>query len=269
MTPAAIEFRDVTVQARGRSLLEIPQLQIPAGRVVALLGPNGAGKTTFARACLGLVKPASGSVRVLGQDVTALRSGELAGFRARIGYVPQLPPARSELPLTVREVAAIGCTARAGLFQPLTAAHWRCVDDWLERLGLAELAERAFSEISGGEQRKTVLARAMAQEPDFLILDEPTAHLDLGWRERVVETIQRLHVETGLGVLLICHELEVLPPSCRDVIVLEAGRVLAQGAPEAVLNPANIRRLYGPGLRAWQQSGRHALLPQAEAMIND
>ena len=261
MSPAAVDFHGVTVRAGSRCLLDIPELRIPSGSVVALLGPNGAGKTTFARACLGLVTPASGSVKVLGQDVTALRAGALAGLRRRIGYVPQLPPARSELPLTVREVAAIGCTARAGLLRPLEKAHWRCVDVWLERLGLAALADRAFSEISGGEQRKTVLARAMAQEPELLILDEPTAHLDLGWRERVVETIERLHVQTGLGVLLICHELEVLPPSCREVVVLEAGRVVAQGSPEAVFTPDCVRRLYGPGLRAWHEGGRHAILP--------
>ena len=265
MSAAAIEFRAVTVRARGRCLLDLPQLQIPAGRVVALLGPNGAGKTTFARACLGLVEAASGSIRVLGRDVTALGASELAELRRRIGYVPQLPPTRSELPLTVREVAAIGCTARAGLFRALQADHWRCVDEWLERLGLAALANRAFSEISGGEQRKTVLARAMAQEPEWLILDEPTAHLDLGWRERVVETIERLHVQTGLGVLLICHELEVLPPSCREVVVLETGRAVAQGTPEAVFSADCVRRLYGPGLRAWHENGRHALLPEKEA----
>lgn len=265
MSAVAIEFRDVTVRAWGRCLLDIPHLEIPAGQVVALLGPNGAGKTTFARACLGLAKPASGSVRVLGRDVRALRGGDLAAFRARIGYVPQLPPTRGEMPLTVREVAALGCTARVGLLRPLTPAHWRCVGDWLERLGIAALAERAFSEISGGEQRKTVLARAMVQEPDFLILDEPTAHLDLGWRERVVETIERLHRDTRLGVLLICHELEVLPPSCRAVVVLETGRVLAQGAPAAVLTPECVRRLYGPGLRLWQAGGRHSLLPAEEA----
>ena len=265
MNPAAIEFRGVTIRARGRCLLDIPRLQILRGRIVALLGPNGAGKTTFSRACLGLVTPASGTVNVLGQEVTALRGGALAELRRRIGYVPQLPPQRSELPLTVREVAAIGCTARAGLFHPLQAAHWRCVDDWLERLGLAEFADRAFSEISGGEQRKTMLARAMAQEPELLILDEPTAHLDLGWRERVVETIERLHAESGLGVLLICHELEVLPPSCREVVVLEVGRVVAQGTPEAVFTPACVSRLYGSGLRAWHHGGRHAILPEKEA----
>ena len=151
--------------------------------------------------------------------------------------------AGSELPLTVREVVAIGRTARAGLFHPLSRDDWQTVDQWIERLGLAALADRAFSQISGGEQRKTIIARAMAQEPELLLLDEPTANLDLGWRERIVETVQTLYTQTRISVVLVCHELEVLPPSCRQVVLLDAGRVAATGSPEAVFTPERVAAL--------------------------
>lgn len=226
------------------------------------MGPNGAGKTTLLRACLGLATPTGGEVTVLGEDVRRLRGAALARLRRRIGYVPQLLPARSELPLTVREVVAIGRTARAGLFHPLCRADWQVVDQWIERLGLASLAGRAFGQISGGEQRKTIIARAMAQEPELLLLDEPTANLDLGWRERIVETIETLFAQTRITVVLVCHELEVLPPSCRQVVLLDRGRVVASGAPEAVFTTERVSRLYGASLSAVHHEGRHAVVPE-------
>ncbi len=261
MTPAAVEIRDLAVHAARRCLIEVDDLRVEAGTVVALMGPNGAGKTTLLRTCLGLVALTRGHITVLGTNVPALRGAALAGLRRRIGYVPQLLPARSELPLSVREVVAVGRTARAGLFHPLSHDDWQTVDQWIERLGLASLARRAFSQISGGEQRKTIIARAMAQEPQLLLLDEPTANLDLGWRERIVETVQTLHTQTGITVLLVCHDLEVLPPACRRVVLLDAGRVAVIGLPETVFTADRVRQLYGATLRAVHEGGRHAVLP--------
>jgi iron complex transport system ATP-binding protein len=147
------------------------------------------------------------------------------------------------------------------LLHPLSRQDWQTVDRWIERMGLAALASHAFSQISGGEQRKTIIARAMAQEPELLLLDEPTANLDLGWRERIVETVQTLYSQTGISVVLVCHELEVLPPSCRQVVLLDAGRVAATGSPEAVFTTERVTRLYGATLRPVHQGGRHAVLP--------
>ncbi len=261
MKPPGIEIEGLRVRLRGRVVLDVPRFQVAAGRLAALMGPNGAGKTTLLRVCLGGERPARGRARVLGEPVTALRGGALARLRRRIGFVPQRLPARSELPLTVREVVAIGRTGRVGWGRRLSARDWAAVDEWIERLGLGGLAGRAFGELSGGEQRKAILARAMAQEPELLLLDEPTAHLDLGWRERLVATIQRLFTQTGVAILLVCHELEALPPACRQVALLEGGRLTATGTPEAVFTEARVRRLYGAGLRVAHQGGRHAVTP--------
>lgn len=267
MTSSAVEIRNLTVHAARRRLLEVDRLQISTREIAAIMGPNGAGKTTLLRACLGLAAPSQGEVRVLDCDVTRLSARALAQFRCRVGYVPQLLPTRSELPLTVREVVAIGRTGRAGLFRSISKADWRCVDEWIDRLGLAALSHRAFSEISGGEQRKTILARAMAQQPELLLLDEPTANLDLGWRERIVETVQTLHKETGISVVLVCHELEVIPPACRRVTLLDHGRVLASGSLESVFTVERVAALYGTGLCVMHEGGRHAVLPKGGAHV--
>jgi len=175
--------------------------------------------------------------------------------------VPQVLPARSEMPLTVREVVSIGRAGLAGLFRPLSKPDWQVVDGWMERLGIAALAGSAFHEISGGEQRKAVIARAMVQQPQLLLLDEPTANLDLGWRERIVETVQTLYEETRLAVVLVCHELEVLPSCCQRVVLLDLGRVLATGTPERVFTNQQVAALYGRGLAAVHHGGRHAVIP--------
>ncbi len=202
-----------------------------------------------------------GSIRLLDCALANLGFLGLARLRRRIGYVPQLLAAGAEMPLTVREVVAIGRSSVVGLLRPLSKPDWRLVDEWLDRLGLTGLAGRGYGEISGGEQRKTLIARAMVQQPELLLLDEPTANLDVNWRERIVETIDDLYARGTLTILLVCHELEVLPACCRRVVVLQEGRVVADGQPERVLSTASIEALYGPGLGVLHQGGRHALVP--------
>lgn len=256
-----MDLRGVRVEGAGRLLLDLEAFQLGAGEVLGLMGPNGAGKTTLLRVCLGGVRGVTGRIRVLGEEVTRLRGAALAALRRQVGYLPQLLPGRCELPLTVREVVTLGRTARAGLGRRLTRADQAVVEAWLERLGLSVLAEHVFHELSGGEQRKVLLARVLAQEPEVLWLDEPTAHLDLGWREELVATLERMHRWTGLAVLVVCHEPDVLPPACRRVVWLESGRVAAAGPPETVLRTEPARRLYGPGLRVVHGGGRHAVVP--------
>jgi len=261
MSDRALSFRKVRVTAGARTILAIDELLLASGELLAVMGPNGAGKSTLLRTCLGMQPLATGDVCVLGQPLAKLNGGALLRLRREIGYVPQMLPARGELPLTVREVVAIGRTGRARLLRPLGRADWQIVDEWLTRLGIAVLARRGFGEISGGEQRKVMIARAMVQEPRLLLLDEPTANLDLGWRERMVETIQSLYEQTRLAVVLVCHELEVLPAGCRRVVLLNNGQVLDSGSPVEVFTTQRIAELYGAGLAVVHQQGRHAVVP--------
>jgi len=261
MTDQAVLLSGVSVSAGRKTLLAVERLSVRPGELLGLLGPNGAGKSTLLRCLLGLQARARGHTVVLGREVGRLGSGQLAALRRRIGYVPQLLPASSEMPLTVREVVAIGRTGIAGLLRPLRREDWRIVDEWIDRLGLAALAGRGFAEISGGERRKTLIARAMAQRPELLLLDEPTANLDLGWRERIVEIVDGLYRSQSLTVLLVCHELEVLPACCGRIVVLDAGRAIADGPPEQVLSNDRIASLYGGGLDVHHRAGRWAVVP--------
>lgn len=203
MSDAALQLDNLMVRAGRRTILSVASLRVERSELVGLLGPNGAGKSTLLRCLLGIQGHVRGEVAALGLDVRSLTSRNLAGLRRRIGYVPQLLPSRSEMPLTVREVVAIGRTGIAGLLHPLRREDWRTVDEWMERLGLTPLARQGFSEISGGEQRKTLIARAMVQQPEMLLLDEPTANLDLGWRERIVAIIEELYHAMRLTVVLV------------------------------------------------------------------
>jgi len=260
-----LDVSDLRITAGRRTLLAIDRLTVERAALVGVLGPNGAGKTTLLRASLGLHPIRSGRIELLGVDITRCRSAERARLRCRVGYVPQALVGHGLLPLTLREVVAIGCTGRAGLGRPLSAADWRCVDAWLERFGLAPYRDDSYAHLSGGEQRRALLAAALVGDPELLLLDEPAAHLDLAAREQIVALLSELHAERSLTTVLVCHELEVLPAACRRVVLLADGRIIADGPPASVLSDERIAALYGPGLRAVHVGGRHAVVPAALA----
>lgn len=266
MTGPAISIRSLRVCGGRRMILSVDSLDIPAGGVTTVLGPNGAGKSTLLKVCLGFVRPAKGRIELLGRDMVGLGGGELTRLRRRVGYVPQIPGSHSRIPLTVREAVAIGRTGIAGLCRPLRREDWRIVDEWLGRLGLSRLAGMRYSDLSGGEQRKALIARAMTQRPELLLLDEPTANLDLAWREQIVAALDELHAQTHTTTVLVCHELEVIPRACRNVVLLLYGRLEQAGDPESVLTVERTRALYGPGLRVLREGGRYAVVPTAKAV---
>lgn len=253
--------RDLRVTGGGRTLLAIDELIVRRGEVVAILGPNGAGKSTLLRTCLGWQRPAAGRVRLLDIDVTGPGRAGLRRLRQRVGYVPQQLAAHSHMPLTTREIVAIGRTGLRGLLRPLTGDDWSLVDAAIEQMGLAALRDAPYATLSGGEQRKTLIARALVQQPPVLMLDEPTANLDLGWREHLVATIDETVTRTGVTTLLVCHELEVLPPCCERLVVLREGGVIADGRPDEVLTQDLVSALYGGGLTVRHAGGRHMVVP--------
>lgn len=269
MSVPDLRVEDLCVRGGGRTLLDVPRLAADRGEVLAVVGPNGAGKTVLLTTCLGLRKAARGRVTLLGQTVTGASAWALARLRCRVGYVPQELPIHSQMPLTVREVVAIGRTGRAGLLRPLRAADWRVVDEWIDRLGLQAMRRQPYPQLSGGEQRKVLLARALAQEPEMLVLDEPTAYLDLGWREQIVATLDRLFAELRCTIVLVCHELEAIPACCRRVVLLVGGRVVDDGPAERVLTDARVAELYGPDLTALHRGGRHSIVPRSVVTPED
>jgi ABC-type cobalamin/Fe3+-siderophores transport system ATPase subunit len=253
----AIRIENLRVRRGRRSVLELDALSIRQGETVTMLGPNGAGKSTLLRCLLGLQSVAGGVVEVLGQDPA--RRG--ASLRRRIGYVPQLLPVGGEMPLTVREVVSIGRMGKRGLLRRLTSRDWEIIDHWIGRLGLGGLSDRRYSRLSGGEQRRALIARAMAQEPSLLLLDEPTANLDLQAREHIVRHVDALACSPELTTVLVCHELEVIPPTCHRAVILRGGHLLTDGPVAEVLTDQTVDALYAASLRVVSSRGRWAAVP--------
>jgi ABC-type cobalamin/Fe3+-siderophores transport system ATPase subunit len=257
-----IDIKKFSVRVGARNILDITGLSVESNEFVALLGPNGAGKTTFIQCCLGMARHVQGEIKIFGRDIMSASSSERNILRRRIAYVPQLLPPACEMPLTVREVISTGRAGAAGLFRRLGNADKKIIEAWIDSLGLNAISNMGYAEISGGEQRKTLIARAMVQQPEILLLDEPAANLDLQWREKMVKMLAGLYEREHITVIMVCHELEALPPCCRRVVILDTGRIIADGGPVEIFTDERIRMLYGEGLTVMHNSGRYAVVPK-------
>jgi len=248
MMSGSLTLSNIRVRCGRRTILQIDHADIPAGTFVGILGPNGAGKTTLLKVCAGLIQPSGGSMRLDDHDLTRLSRWGRCALRKRIGYVPQSAEYNAELPFTVREVVAMGRTSVRPLLARLNQDDYAIVDHWMEMLGLADRRHQTFRSLSGGEQQKVLLARAMAQNPQILMLDEPCANLDFHWKHQIMEIVERLYHRSRMTVLTVSHDINILPPSCRRIILLADGHILGDGRVDQVLSPDKLRAAYGTDL---------------------
>lgn len=222
----------------GRTIGRDVSLAVRPGEAVALLGPNGGGKTTLLKTMLGLVAAHGGAVMLDGRPLAALSIAERA---RRIGYVPQAHA--GAFAFTVRELVLMGRTAHQGLFASPSARDREVADARLEELGVLHLAAQPYTRISGGERQLALIARALAQEPAFVVLDEPTASLDFGNQGKVMRRIGELTAK-GLGVLFTTHDPNQALRHADRVALLGDGRLLAEGRPGETLSVAALESLY-------------------------
>ena len=246
----AIGYRDRVV---GRDL----DVVLAKGEVLALLGPNGGGKTTLLKTLLGLIAPKAGEVRLQGKPLPRYSSRERARLLA---YVPQSHFAT--FAFTVEAMVLMGRTAHRSLFGRPTAADRDIAVQMLERFGIAQLRERPYTMISGGERQLVLLARALAQEPQFIVLDEPTANLDFGNQGRVMREIQTL-ASSGHGVLFTTHDPNHAMRAAHRTYLLRGGQRLGEDATGEILNRAQLEALYEAPVEQItdRDSGRIAFLP--------
>ena len=237
---AALAFEEeVRVSLGGREVLTGVSLELRQGEVLALAGANGAGKTTCLRLASGVLRPDAGRILLAGRPLASHGRRELA---RRVAVVPQDAP--FAFPFRAGEVVLMGRTPhlpRLGFEGPRDLAIARAA---LARVGIEALADRSILELSGGERQLVLLARALAQEPRVMLLDEPTAHLDLRHRLRVQELVRELAAE-GRSALVVSHDLALVARGCDRIALLAQGRVIAAGAPAAVLSPDALRRAFG------------------------
>jgi len=235
-TGAAVALVGVTAGYRRRVALEDVTLAIPRGAMVAVVGPNGSGKSTLLKLLLGLLAPWAGAVTVLGQAPRAAR--------AHLGYVPQVEAGDWRFPATVAEVVMMGRHRRIGLFRRPGQADHDAVAAALEQVGMADRAGDQVGELSGGQQQRVFLARALVQEPELLLLDEPLAGVDALTEQDVYALLRGLR-DRGITIVFTTHDLSTVAEHF-DLALFVNRRVVAFGPPSDVITEAHLREAYGP-----------------------
>lgn len=213
-------------------------LEVSKGHIVCIAGPNGTGKTTLVKCIAGIFKPLAGHVTIDGVDTREMERRQLASL---LGYVPQNIPSR--FPATVFETVLAGRRPHMG-WRP-SKHDLQLAAEKLAQLDLEHLAMRDMTSLSGGQAQKVMLARALAQETPYLILDEPTSNLDVRHQLDLLETIARLARERGLGVLLIIHDLNLAARYCDTIVMLHRGDVYCSGSAEEVITEKTMADVYG------------------------
>jgi manganese transport system ATP-binding protein len=222
----AVDVRDVVVRYENVLALDRVSLRLERGTALGIVGPNGSGKSTLLKTVAGLIRPDAGSVRVFGSAPRDLLPGA-------IGYVPQIEEVDFTFPVNVRDVVSMGRYARLRPFAPFRTADRRAVDDAIAALDLGPFANRHISELSGGQQQRVFVARAIAQEPELLLLDEPTTGVDAATEEALLRFVRQL-VAGGMPVMMTTHDLE-RAADWFDRLVVVDHRILAVGDPATVL----------------------------------
>jgi zinc transport system ATP-binding protein len=214
----------------GAPVLRDVNLDIPNGEFVGLAGPNGGGKTTLLRLALGLERPTEGRALLFGEPADAFRG------RSRLGYLAQRAVVEIDAPATVRELVAAGRLTRRGLARPFSRRDRAAVEAAIERVGLARKADTPMQRLSGGQQQRASIAKALAGEPDLLVLDEPTAGVDTDAQESFAALLGELHSELGATIVFVSHEFGAVEPFV-ERLVLVRGEIVFDGPPSELPDP--------------------------------
>lgn len=217
-------------------VLEEAHLAVESGQIVGIIGPNGAGKTTLLRLVSGYLKPRMGRLVLDEEELERLTS---RGLARKVAVVPQDIP--SEFEFTVADIVRMGRNPYLGLLQPLSAEDESIVGSALERTGLAALRDRPFTRLSGGERQRVLVARAIAQQPKLLLMDEPTAHLDLNFQLVTMKLVRSL----GVAALMVMHDINLAAAFCDRLVMMKGGRIVAAGSVDELVTAERIRDVFG------------------------
>ena len=251
-----IELRGVTIALGGRPVVDGVDAAVAEGEWLALIGPNGAGKTTLLRAVAGLV-PFTGSIEIGGRPIEELRRSELSRLVAVVPQEPSTPPW-----MTVAEYVLLGRTPHLGPLAKEGRRDREAAARAIARLDLVGYEERRLGTLSGGEKQRVVVARALAQEAQIILLDEPTAALDIGHQQQALELLDLLRGESGLTLVAAMHDLTLAAQYADRMVLLDTGKVAADGVPRDVLTETLIAGHYGASIDVVPVGGRIAIVPR-------
>ncbi len=237
-----LEMQGVTLGYNHQPVLSGIDFKVGPGELVGLIGPNGSGKSTIIKALSRIIAPAAGRILVGGRAITAIPRRELARL---VGVIPQLPLLPSTF--TAFEIVLMGRNPHLGLFQSESRRDWEIARQAMAKTATAALADRHVNELSGGEIQCLLIARVLVQETKAILLDEPTANLDIGRQREVLDLIKRLCAEDNLAVLAAVHDLNLAAQYCDRLLLIDEGHIHARGTPAEVITEANIRQVYGAG----------------------
>lgn len=243
-----IEFKDATLGYGPRSIiLDNVNLEVRRGDYLGIVGPNGSGKTTLLKTLLGLLPPIAGTVRI----------GD--GTRIRYGYVPQRETVDTLFPIPVEEIVLMGRYQRLGVLRRPGKADHEAARQALAHVGIENLARRSYRDLSGGQKQRALIARALASEPDLLVLDEPTNGMDLASEHALLDLVKQLHEEDRLTVILVSHLLANVANSADRIAIIASGR-LEEGLRADMLSTERLSRLYEMDVRVLDINGRAAIV---------
>ncbi len=244
-----IEFRNAQLgYSRRKVILGDVTLTISRGEFLGIVGPNGSGKTTLLRTLLGLIRPIGGEVN----------RGEHGALR--IGYVPQRETVDTLFPIPVQDIVLMGRYGRIGVIRRPGQADREVARRCLEHVGIAHLADRNYPELSGGQRQRVLIARALATEPELLVLDEPTHGMDMPSEHALMDLVSHLHSEHGLAVVIVSHLLGAIAEYAQRIAIITEGHLEA-GDREEMLTAERLSRLFGMDVRVYQHDGKYAVLP--------
>lgn len=233
-------LQNVCFSYNGTNVLVDINFDVRGGTLLGLIGPNGAGKTTLIKLISRVLRPETGRVLLNGCDVSSMKQIEIA---RRMAVVPQ--DNHMDFAFNVQQVVMMGRYPHLNRLQREGEADFAVVTEAIRATGVEHLAERPVTSLSGGERQRVAIARALAQEPEILLLDEPTAHLDIAHQATTLELVRRLTVEHGISVVAALHDLNLAAAYFDRLALLNAGRIAALGPPDEVLTTENIRSTYG------------------------
>lgn len=247
-----MELEWVTVRKTKNLLLDGISLSVSRNEFVGLIGPNGAGKTTLLNVIAGF-EPFLGTLRLFGQRVTENRS---RASRLRVGYVPQSFPIDPAFPILALEAVLAGLVGRLGLFRSPGRKEKEKAMSLMEMMRVDRLANRPLGQLSGGERQKVSLARAILQQPDILLMDEPTAGLDIAVQKEVLNLIDDIHRRESLTILFVTHDFTMIPSTMRRAVLLDRGAKVFDGDVEIALSGESLSRLFRYPLKTFYHEGR-------------